>query len=311
MPGRPINLLIFLTIVLSIFTFNFWSCSPPAKVTTVENKPYFVVTIPPLAAILREIIGSNADVAVLLQPGSSPHTYEPNPTDVALIEGALGLFYVHETLDAWAASFETEHKIAMLDMVPDHLKLTTEGHHHSTNAHSTADRGGIYDPHFWTSPLTVKAILPELVSTLSDIDPVNRDKYNKNALRFAEELDELHEKVSDMMEPFKGESLLLFHPSFGYFTDAYGLEIAGVIEPFPGKEPTPKYLISLAEKIKAYNVKAIFTEPQLPPAPAKTLSEETGLPIYILDPLGGTEGRYTYTDLILYNAETMVEAFSN
>jgi zinc transport system substrate-binding protein len=64
------------------------------------------------------------------------------------------------------------------------------------------------------------------------------------------------------------------------------------------------------ETISEHNVKAIFTEPQLPTAAADTISEETGLPIVVIDPIGGYEGRGTYFDLIRYNTLQFVNAFS-
>jgi len=245
-----------------------------------------------------------------LPPGASPHTYDPKPSDIAAIEGATALFYVDDSLDGWVADFDVKHKVAVFEMLPEEMWLEMDDHGHGEHRIKEDGHKHSIDPHFWTKPMAVKAVLPQLVIELSKLDPGGKDKYGSNAQSFAVKLDELHEEVTRLMKPYSGESLLLFHPSFNYFADAYGLEIAGVIEPFPGKEPSPKYLINLVKTIKAHDVKAIFTEPQLPLAPARTIANETGLPLYILDPLGGVEGRRTYGELILYNVITIAEAFS-
>jgi ABC-type Zn uptake system ZnuABC Zn-binding protein ZnuA len=154
----------------------------------------------------------------------------------------------------------------------------------------------------------VKAALPGLVGELARLDPAGAAAYKTNAESFAGELDALHDEVSEMLEPFAGEHLLLVHPSFLYFMADYGLELGGLVEPAPGKEPTPRSMLELIEIAQERRIKAIFTEPQLPEEPVRVLAEETGLPVFTLDPLGGVPGRMTYEELTRYNAETIAKA---
>jgi len=268
---------------------------------TVE-RPSYIATIPPLTAILREVVGERGDVTCLLSPGASPHTYEPKPSDIELVEGAVGFFFAQKNLDAWALSFQQANRIEAFELVPEDLRREMIMHGHSHEG------GHAPDGHFWTSPLTVKAALPGLVRELARLDPEGSAEYEVNAERFAADLTVLDDEVSAMLKPYTGEHLLLVHPSFLYFMADYGLELAGVVEPSPGKEPTPKSLSRLIEVARERDVKAIFTEPQLPEGPVRVLAEETGLPIYALDPLGGAPGRRTYAELIRYNAKTVAEA---
>jgi ABC-type Zn uptake system ZnuABC Zn-binding protein ZnuA len=266
--------------------------------------PVYVATIPPVAAILTEVVGDRGDVISLLQPGESPHTYEPRPSGMATVENSEGLFYVDDAMDGWVSTFSDIPKISLFQMVPDSMRLPMpEGHSHGNDEHAHQ-----YDPHFWTSPLVVKAILPSLVDALTEVDPEGAEMFQSNADAFAARLDALDAGVSEMLSPYEGQSLILFHPSFGYFLNQYNLELAGTIEPSPGQEPSPAHIIELAHIAQEQHVRAIFTEPQLPVAPARTLAEETGLPIYTLDPLGGLEGRKTYGELIRYNAQEISRA---
>ena len=88
----------------------------------------------------------------------------------------------------------------------------------------------------------------------------------------------------------------------------YGLAVAGMVEPFPGKEPTPKFLEALIETAKQQHVRAVFTEPQLPRRPAEVVANACGLPLFELDPNGGADGRRTYRALIEYNASMLKQA---
>ena len=272
---------------------------------SADKRPSYIATIPPLAAILGEIVGERGDATCLLAPGASPHTYEPKPSDIKAVEKATGFFFAQKDLDGWALSFAQANRIEMFELVPENLRREMVPHGHSH------ERSHVPDGHFWMSPLTVKAALPALVSELVRLDPSGAAVYEANAESFAAKLDALHDGVSEMLEPLVGEYLLLVHPSFLYFMADYGLELAGVVEPSPGKEPTPKSMLELIAAAKEHSVKAIFTEPQLPEAPVRALAEETGLPIYTLDPLGGVPGRTTYGELMLYNAEAIAKALGD
>ena len=292
-----------ITLLLFPLSFTFRT---PAEAAG-ENIRY-VATIPPLAMILREVAGDRGEVLSLLQPGSSPHTYEPKPSDAAMVEGATGLFYVGEQLDGWVTSLNSRQMVAVFDMVPTEMKLRLDENHHGHKVSHNGD--GHYDLHFWSAPVVVKSILAALTVKLIELDPAGKDVYIENASEFADKLDEMHAEVNEMMAPYSGEAIIMFHPSFNYFLNAYDLRLAGVIEQFPGKEPTPKYLIALMKKIKAHDIKALFIEPQLPQGPARIIAEEMGISLYMLDPLGGVEGRETYGELILYNAGKIADGLS-
>ena len=111
-----------------------------------------------------------------------------------------------------------------------------------------------------------------------------------------------------MLLPVIGKPVFLFHPSFRYMLKRYKLIYLGAIETSPGKEPSPKYVLQIVEKINSSGAKALFTEPQLPNAPAKTIAEAAGVSLYELDPIGGVKGKMSYSDLILYNADLLAKA---
>jgi ABC-type Zn uptake system ZnuABC Zn-binding protein ZnuA len=268
---------------------------------------HYVTTINPLRAILAEIAGDRGEVTALLTPGASPHTYEPRPSDAIAAESALALFYAADDIDAWAAKLPTKERIALFSFVPEAMRVPydeaghagEDDHHHEQGS----DNG-----HFWSDPVVVKAILPELVNRLSALDPEGAETYKRNAARFSEDLDKLDGEMKTAFAGLGDRPVFMFHPSWTYFMKRYGLRVAGMIEPFPGKEPTPKFLKALIDSAKRQNVRAVFTEPQLPRRPAEVIAEACGLPLHELDPNGGVEGRRTYRELIEYNAAMLKQA---
>ncbi|MCX6153036.1 MAG: metal ABC transporter substrate-binding protein [Candidatus Kapabacteria bacterium] len=276
--------------LLLAILFFFTNCSKQSA------KPLFVASSHPIYSILKEIIGSKSELVRLIPPNSSPHTFNPNPSDIAKLETCKAMFFSSIVDEEWVKAISVKNKISMINMLPKENIRFYPGSDSTT------------DSHFWTDPLTVKAILKPLVDSLCKIDPDNSSTYINNASIFEKRLDLLNKQVEDIVNPVRGKYVFLFHPSFLYFINQYGLKYGGAIEVSPGKEPTAKYLADLIEKIKASGVKAIFSEPQLPDATVKSISLEANVLPYTLDPIGGVSGREHYADLILFNARAFRKA---
>lgn len=289
--------------------------SPTQKKQPLSQKPTLVATINPIAAILREIVGDGFEVRTLLSPASSPHTFEPKPSDMAATEAALAVFYADAGLDGWAAKLG-ERRVALFDMVPAERRLNFDpesahvcagqGHNHGHN-----HDGITVDPHFWSDPVIVKEMLPRLTRALAQLAPEHRNTFEANAERFATKLEQLHEELSRDLALHTAKPVFLFHPSLLYFLHRYGLTYGGAIEPFAGNSPGPRYLEQLINRLREAKATVVFTEPQLPRQPAEVIAREAGdypLKVYELDPLGGIEGRQTYAELLRYNARILAEA---
>ena len=70
---------------------------------------------------------------------------------------------------------------------------------------------------------------------------------------------------------------MTFHDAFPYFARHYGFELIGVILANVGQEPSAADLAALVDKVKAANVKAVFSEAQFSPELAHTLAQEAGI----------------------------------
>lgn len=285
------------------------------KVQASETKKSIAVTLPVIAMIVRELAPDDVEVVSLLPAGASPHTYDPRPEDIALVEGTL-LFAADPGIDGWAADLPAGTTVFLSSMLADTFKIRPafdfeeehsddnhEGHGKSEDKH--ADHGG-WDPHFWTDPLAVANILPALGEHLCGELPASCTDILTKQKAFDETLQKLHEETKHTLAEAAGKPVMLFHLSFQHLLDRYSIPIAGVITPFPGKEPTPKEIIKLIETIKAKHVEAIFTEPQLPRAPVDVIAENSNFTVYSLDPIGHPDSRYA--EWFRKNTATLAEA---
>ena len=258
-----------------------------------------VTSIYPIKSILAEIVPDPIYIHCLVPPSASPHIHELLPSDFRLSGKARVLIYGGNGLDKWAEEIPDIQKISILPLVPDSLRLYPENLKKSS-----------FNPHFWTDPLVVRAMLPILADTLCTVFPIDRDKIMNKTILFSNRLDTLNLELKKLLLPLGGTAVLSSHPFFQYFLKRYGFKISGIIEEIPGKEPTPKVIQRIIAAVDKSNIRAVLTHPQLSDRTAQMISESTGIKIIELDPLGGTEGRIRYTDLLMHNARQLKEVLN-
>jgi len=298
--------LLLLAVCLALGCKHEVSDTPPGDV-----KRRYVVTIAPVASLLAELVRGRAEVTCLLRPGISEHAFELRPSDMRNAQGALALVSVAPDIDTWAERIPVRSRIQLLQFVPEdrHIEGIPCGLGHDHDAHHHHDLDAV-DGHVWTDPRLMRDILPVLVAELCRLDPDGAEIYHANEATLAAELDALDKEISEMLAPVRGEVVFTYHAGLQYFLARYDLRFGGVIELVPGREPSPTYLASLVSQIKSARARALFTEPSLPRQPAEILAREAGLPLFELDPIGGTPGRESYRELMLYNARTLAQGLA-
>lgn len=253
------------------------------------DKVKVFVSIEPVAYFVKRVAGPLAEVNTLVGAGQDPHTFEPTPKLITKLADAQALFKIgfpfEEALIKKAGStfrdlkvVDLEQGIKMLPIAEERKQVGHESHGHS---HSH-DAGGL-DPHTWLNPLNAKIQAGTIAKTLIQIDPAHSAIYEENLKKFEADLDNINTELTNSLAPIRGKSFFVFHPAFGYFANAYGLEQVPV--EVEGKEPTARQLTRLIEKAKAQGVKVIFAEPQFPQKAARTLAESIGGAVVLIDVL--------------------------
>jgi zinc transport system substrate-binding protein len=261
------------------------------------------VSIPPQQYVVDRIGGTHVTTEVLVAPGQSPHSFDATPKQmVALAESrvyfAIGLPFERELL---ARIKELHPDLEIVDMgrgVP-RRKLeeraehgTARGDPHRTSG-DRAEHGpeeghgdeahGNTDPHIWLSPRLARIQARNVLVALVEIDPVHADDYRSNYASLLGDLNELDGEIAEALAPVRGRTIYVFHPAFGYLTDAYGLkQIAVETE---GSEPSARDLARLIEEARRDGVRVIFVQPQFAPKSAAAVAREIGGAVVPIDPL--------------------------
>ncbi len=258
-----------------------------------------VASIHPLADWVRQVGGEYVQVATLLKPGSSPHTYEPTPEDGMLVAQSEGLVCVGLGLEEWIAEIaraagKEEERIERLGESLDKEQLIDN------------------DPHVWLDPLLAAEMVKELARWLSKLDPPHAQHYSQAAedyvAKLRELVDEYKEKFASLTKPYA----VTYHSAFAYMFRRFGIQLLGVIEPQPGKEPSSADIAMLVQKMRQCSVNVVFAEPQFSRKAADAVAGELGAKVVMLDPIGNPSDpdRDTYINLMRYNLDAILSALS-
>jgi ABC-type Zn uptake system ZnuABC Zn-binding protein ZnuA len=275
------------------------------------------VSIQPLEAIARQIGGERIEVHTLLPPGSSPHTFEPTPGDMARLAGARLFVRVGGGLEEWADTLLASESVPTLTLMEaEGLRpLATADEHGGAGepaheAHDGHDHGPL-DPHFWTDPLRMRdAAVPALVRAFSEADPSGAALYAERGRQTQLELTRLDAELRQTLASVPSRAFISFHNSWSYFAARYDLDQVAVVEEFPDAEPTARRLARLVDEARGAGVRALLIEPQQSRRIATTIAAEFGAILVQVDPLGDPADpqRATYGALLRYNARAFVQA---
>ena len=243
-----------------------------------ENKgdKTIYVTITPLKAIIEEITCGDFDVEVIVPDGASPETYEPTARQLAQINESrliftTGLIDFEQSI---VERIEDDNKIINLSEGIELIEGSCS-HHHGDHHH------GI-DPHIWTSPKALRAMVENAKEIIMDEFPDN-EEYAEAADRLIERIDALDRMCHERITASGVQAIMIYHPAYTYYARDYGIEQIAIEH--DGKEPTPKQLTSLSDKGEAMGIKTIFHQPQYSADKVSAIAEEIDADIVQTDPL--------------------------
>jgi zinc transport system substrate-binding protein len=274
--------------VLIVAVFACWAAGSGTAFSANAKLTLFA-SILPQRYFIERIAGDRAQVRIMVEPGASPATYEPKPRQMARLSEAAAYFAVGVPFErVWLSKIavanpamrvvHTDHGVEKIPMTPHHHDMDPERHP------TEMQTGGIPDPHIWTSPALVMLQARNIFTALVEIDPAHRRHYVKNYGSFIRELVDLDTRLLQVFSRTgRLNRFMVFHPSWGYFADAYGLkQIPIEIE---GKTPKPAQLAALVEHARQLNVRVIFVQPQFSTQSAQLIAREIGGRVVPADPL--------------------------
>jgi manganese/iron transport system substrate-binding protein len=244
----------------------------------------------------------------LIPIGLDPHSFEPTPQDISLINSSDVFLTNGAGFEAWLNP--------ILSNLPANLKKIEASSGLIPRQPSANEIVGEIDPHFWLDPLKTVHYVETIRDGMITVDPAGKELYKKNAAEYISKLKQLDAWVQTQVEtiPVDRRIMVTNHESFGYYADRYGLKIVGTILPgvTTGVSPSAQKMAELVTLIKKNKVPAIFLETGTNPELADQLASETNVKV-IVDIYSHTitapDGKApTYIDMIKTDTEVIVNA---
>lgn len=288
-----------------------------------------VCTTFPQYDYVRNILGSDENVTLLISNGSDLHGFEPTAKDIVEIRTASMFVYIGGASDAWVerAVNATENpnlkSVAIMDYVEilslkDIESLEFGEHHehdHSDHDHNHSPQDA--DEHIWLSIKNSIIITNALCDEICALDPEKADIYRANTASYVlklKSLDNEYEKVFSESE----RDVLLFADRFpfGYLTHDYGIaHIAAFTGCSSESEVTAETFAHLIEHTNELSLPYVLILEGSDGKTAQTVCEATGAKALTVDSCQTVSADdiangANYLDIMAKNLEIFKEALN-
>jgi zinc transport system substrate-binding protein len=249
---------------------------------TSDAKNVFVSIIPQKFFVER-IGGRHVNVSVMVGTGQSPETYEPSPSQMALLSESQLYFRISVPFEnIWIDVIkELNTNLKLIECCAELVNIISEGHHHDVDHHIGKENEK--DPHVWTSPENAKIIALIIKNALVASMPRYKSEFEDNYIRLIKDLNKLDKDIKSRLGQLNNRYMIVTHPSWGYFAEAYNLTQLPI--ELDGKEVRAKSLAKLIEFARSKNINRIFTQKQFNDNAAKIIAREINAKLIELNPL--------------------------
>lgn len=272
--------------------------------TQAAGKLNVVATLPDLASITRIIGGDLIKLTSLANPSEDPHFVSPRPSFTVVLNQADVLIEGGADLESgWLPPLVQNSRNRRIQVNSKGRIIASRGVPLIDVPVQSVDRssGDVHlagNPHYLLAPQNAKTVARTIATSLGAVDPEHAQQFTAQLQQFERELDQSLARWQTTMAPFQGVKVITYHRTFDYLLRAFGLELAGTIEPKPGIEPAPKHIQQLMQQGKKDGVKLIIIEPSRNRKTALHIAEAIDASLLMLPAMPGTnsEGYLQWLD---------------
>ena len=280
-----------------------------------------VCTAFPQYDFIRNILGTEDGLTLLLDDGGDLHSYEPTAQDIIKIASADIFVYVGGVSDQWVegvlASADNDNikPVALMELVETYEEEYVAGMEHDHNHEGENRRNK--DEHIWLSLKNAANITNKLCEIICEADSTNSDKYKANAKVYIEKLDKLDSEYLNTVTTAKRNTVLFADRfPFRYLVEDYSLEYYAAFAGCSSEsEASFQTLAFLIDKTKNLELPVVLTIDGSDGSIAKTVCESSGAKTAVLDScqsvsLADISNGTTYIGIMKNNLEVLREALN-
>ncbi len=248
--------------------------------TEANAKLQVIASTTDLAAITREVAGSDADVESIAKGSQDPHFIEAKPSYMVKLSHADLLISIGLELEiGWIPSLvqgarnpkvksgekgflEVGHLVEPLE-IPTAKVTRAEGDVHPAG-----------NPHVTLDPIRAGKIAILIADRLAELDPAHAAEFAKRGSAFAEQMKTKTEAWKKRIVNSGVKKIVTYHKTLTYFFDRFGLENPAILEPKPGIPPTSGHIIEVIQLMKQQKVPLVMVENFFDASVTKKITDE-------------------------------------
>ena len=297
--------------LLSIATLAVLACVARAGAAALN----VVASTEDLADLTRQVGGDRVKVESIARGYQDPHYVEAKPSFILKLAKAELLVVVGRELEVgWLPPLIQQSRNARIQVGAEgylDASLTAKILEIPTGQITRAmgDVHPLGNPHYWLDPGNGRHVAKAVLDKLSRMAPADAAYFASRYADFDRRLAEAEKRWDALMAPYKGLKVVTYHRSWPNFTDRFGLDVIGYVEPRPGIPPSPGHTIDLMAEMRRQNVKILLVEPYFDLKTPQSIGRETGARVLVLPPSVGGEKEITdYIKLFDYDLGLLVAA---
>jgi zinc transport system substrate-binding protein len=242
------------------------------------------VSVLPQKYLVERVGGRWVKVYTMVSGGKDPHTFEPTPAQVAQLAQAQLYFATGMSFEqAWLGKLRSGKTTRVVDMRQG-IKLRQQEEMLELNSGHEHEEHGGSDPHVWTSPANLRIIAATIQRELGKSLPAeSQSELQQNTQNLLRDIERSEQKIKAQLAKSPVKRFMVFHPSWGYFADAYGLQQLPI--EYEGKEPGPRTLAQIIRIGKREQIKVVFVQPQFSARAASNIASGLNARVEKLDDL--------------------------
>ncbi|NOH22404.1 metal ABC transporter solute-binding protein, Zn/Mn family [Vibrio europaeus] len=277
-------------------------CHPFAS---AQDKLTVGITMHPYYSYVKTVVENKMNVLPLVDASVNSHNYLPQPNDLvklktmdAIVVNGIG----HDEFAMEVIKAANRRDLTVIYANQDIPLLPAMGQ--SVGSHAV-------NPHTFIGLATTIQKVYTIAHELGKLDPSNESFYRTNARNYAKQFRRMkHNAMQQLLDTETSKiKVATTHNAYGYLLQEFGVEVAAVIEPAHGVEPSASQLQQTIEKIKGSGIDVLFYELDMPNRFVDTIEKETGVALYRFSHM--THGEYTQEKVIVetqHNLDALVDA---
>lgn len=242
------------------------------------------------------------------------HDYQLTPQDMLSLADADVFIINGGGIESFVEQATASYPKLQIVTASEGVKMLENGEwelHEDSEEHAGHDHGDV-NPHVWMDVSKYMQEVDNIAEGLAQAAPGQANQLYANAVAYREQLEGLRREAESLKSEIGEQEIIIFHDSFAYFADAYGLHVADVVEVEEDNTLSAGQLAHLADVVRREHIGMLFVEKQYSVKAAEALAKESGARVYVLDSLVTGDGSAdSYLRGMEENLKVLREALGN